>query len=155
MARPAKASFASLRSELIVVEEPRMPIYEGGRLVNWTKGKSHHFHDHALTVEGVKSIEFIRERAKSPDGPGIYEMEHPDLEPVQDLLLELTTANVDRIREILTTERETAGRRSGRRGPRAGLGHPRGRDALARRSRTDDERRVPVADQDHRPPGRV
>ena len=87
-----------------------MPIYEGGRLVNWTKGKSHHFHDHALTVEGVKSIEFIRERAKSPDGPGIYEMEHPDLEPVQDLLLELTTANVDRIREILTTERETAGR---------------------------------------------
>jgi len=110
MARPAKATFASLRSELIVIEEPRQPIYEGGRLVNWTKGKRHDFHEHTLVVEGQRSIEFIRERSKAEDGPGIFEIEGSDLVPITDLLLELTTANVDRIREILLNERETANR---------------------------------------------
>jgi hypothetical protein len=70
---PSTAHFASARSDLIVVESSSVPQYEGGRLIGTKPGRLHRFAEHRCKVEGQKSIDFMRERIKAPDGPGLWE----------------------------------------------------------------------------------
>ena len=98
------AQFASRRAELVIVEKPAVPQYEGGRLVGTTPGRYHQFSDHRLRVEGQKSIDFLRERAKAPDTPEIWEIDASDVPDSTALLVELATADLDRVREILAAE---------------------------------------------------
>ena len=101
---PNTAHFASARAELIVVEHPNVPIYEGGREVGHKPGRYHRFIDHRCRVEGQKSIEFMRQRSKAPDGPELWELDATDAPPVEALLAELATADVARVRAILRAE---------------------------------------------------
>jgi hypothetical protein len=48
----------------------------------------------------------MRARARAADAPGIWEMDASDVQPVTDLLAELATADIDRVREILRDEEE-------------------------------------------------
>jgi hypothetical protein len=100
----AVAHFASRRSELLVVERPASPVYEGGKLIATSPGRYHEFHDHRLRVEGQKTIDFIRSRAQAEDGPEIWELDATDVAPTTELLAELATADVARVREILAVE---------------------------------------------------
>lgn len=104
---PVTAHFVSQRSELIVIERPSVPVWDGGRQTGTTPGKYHRFNDHQLTVEGQKSVDFLRERMKADDSPGIYEMDGASDVPLSiELLRELATAEIPRVREILSFERE-------------------------------------------------
>lgn len=101
---PPTAHFASGRAELIVVESPAAPQYEGGSQIGTRPGRYHHFHDHRCRVEGQKSIDFLRSRCRAPDGPEIWELEASDVPPVEALLAEMATADVQRVRAILKAE---------------------------------------------------
>lgn len=103
-AKAPTAHFASLRQNLIVVEHSARPVFAGGREVSTEPGKYHQFVDHRCTVTGKESIEHMRARATAPDSPGIWEMDATDVREVTELLSELATADVDRVREILTEE---------------------------------------------------
>jgi hypothetical protein len=105
----ATAQFASRRSDLILVERPAAPIFEGGRQIGTTPGKYHQFRDHRLRVEGQKSIDFIRARAKAPDSPEVWELDATDVPSTNELLSEMLTADVARVREILAAETATHG----------------------------------------------
>lgn len=98
------ARFTSRRSNLIVIERPAVPIFEGPRQVGTEPGKKHVFSDHHCVVEGQRSIDFMRERMKAQDGPGIWELEADDVPAATDLLAELATADVARVRAILKAE---------------------------------------------------
>jgi hypothetical protein len=98
------AHFASLRSDLIVVERPAIPQYEGGQLVATKAGKYHQFRDHHCTIEGQKSIDYLRERMKAHDGPGLWEINASDVPDVVSLLAELATAPIERVRDMLAAE---------------------------------------------------
>lgn len=103
----AVAHFASLRGDLIVVETPAVPIWDGGRQVGTKQGKHHVFRDHHCTVEGQKSIDFMRDRMKAADGPEMWEMDGAtDVPTAISLLAELALAPIDRVREILAAEEE-------------------------------------------------
>lgn len=98
------AHFASARSELVVVERPSVPMYEGGRLASTKPGKTHQFHEHRYKAEGQASIDFLRQRAKAPDGPEIWELEASDVPEEAALLAEMATADIRRVRQILRAE---------------------------------------------------
>lgn len=100
------AHFASLRSGLLVVERSAQPRFVAGREVGVDPGRYHQFVEHRCTVSGKESIEHMRARANAPDSPGIWEMDAADLPEVTDLLSELATAEVDRVREILADEED-------------------------------------------------
>ncbi|HTE61713.1 MAG TPA: hypothetical protein VK631_15275 [Solirubrobacteraceae bacterium] len=102
--------FASLRSELIVVERPAVPQYAGARVVGTQPGLYHQFREHRCLVKGQKSIDYLRERMKAPDAPGIWELEASDVPEVTALLAELALADADRVRDVLDEERKTANR---------------------------------------------
>ncbi len=110
MTPPAKAHFASLRSELLVVEAPSMPEFSNGRQIGVRAGVYHQFHDHRCVVNGQKSIDYMRARAKSANSPGLWELDADDVPEVTELLAELVLADVDRVRDILEAERQTANR---------------------------------------------
>ena len=104
------ATFASRVGELVVIESPNVPIYEAGRQVGTKPGRRHQFSDHRCVVEGKRSIEYMRARAKAPDGPDIFEIDANDVPPTNVVLAELATADVERVREILADERDHADR---------------------------------------------
>jgi hypothetical protein len=104
------AVFASARAELIIVERSAEPIYTGPRQTGTKPGATHQFHDHRCEVKGEKSIEFVRSRMRAPDGPQIWELEASDAVDVPELLSELATADVDRVREILADEKKSSNR---------------------------------------------
>lgn len=101
---PPSAHFASLRSDLIVIERTATPSFSQGKQIGIEPGRYHKFADHRCTVTGEKSIAFMRGRTQAPDSPGIWELDASDVQPVTDILAELATADVDRVREILQTE---------------------------------------------------
>ena len=103
---PARAKFASLRADLIVVEKPARPIWHEGRQTGTEPAKMHEFSNHQCTVENQGSIDFMRDRAKAIDGPTIWELEGSDVPTVEALLAELATAEVPRIRQILKAEQD-------------------------------------------------
>ena len=100
----AVAHFASRRSDLLIVERPAVPQYEGGRLIGTTPGRYHQFEDHRLRVEGQKTIDFLRGRMKAVNSPEIWEIDATDVPPSTELLVELVTAEIPRVREILAAE---------------------------------------------------
>jgi hypothetical protein len=100
----ATAHFASLRSDLTVVEATAQPVFNAGRQIGMTPGRYHQFRDHRCVVTGAKSIEFMRQRARAGDSPGLWELDASDVPEVADLLAELATADVDRVREIRAQE---------------------------------------------------
>jgi|KBSMisStandDraft_5_1062788.scaffolds.fasta_scaffold598714_1 hypothetical protein len=106
----ATATFASLRSDLVIVEKNAEPIYVGPRQTGVTPGVRHTFREHRCTVKGQKSIDFIRGRMQAPDGPEVWELEADDVPEVTELLAELATADVERVREMLTAERKSSNR---------------------------------------------
>ena len=101
---PPTAHFASARAELTVVERASTPVYEGGKVIGTNPGRYHQFTAHRCKVEGQKSIDFLRARMKAPDGPDLWEIDASNVEPVNALLAELATADIDRVREILREE---------------------------------------------------
>lgn len=101
---PPTAHFASARAELTVVERASVPVYEGGKVIGTNPGRYHRFAAHRCKVEGQKSIDFMRTRMRAADGPELWEIDASDVEPVETLLAELATADIDRIREILREE---------------------------------------------------
>jgi hypothetical protein len=107
----ATAHFASLRAELIVVEQPAQPVFSNGRQIRTDPGKYHTFRDHRCQVTGQKSIDFLRERCRAHDAPGLWELDASDVPEVTSLLAELATADVARVREILQAEEKTSARR--------------------------------------------
>jgi hypothetical protein len=104
------AHFASLRTNLIVVEEPAQPVFSNGRQIRTDAGKYHVFQDHRCRVSGQKSIDYMRERCRASDAPGMWELDASDVPEVTALLAELATADTDRVREILAAEEKTAAR---------------------------------------------
>jgi hypothetical protein len=104
------AHFASLRSGLIVVESPAQPVFSNGRQIRTDPGKYHHFAEHRCKVSGQKSIDFMRERVRAADAPGLWELDADDVPEVTSLLAELATADTDRVREILAAEEKTSNR---------------------------------------------
>lgn len=100
------AYFASLRSDLLVVERSAQPKFAGGREIGLEPGRYHQFVEHRCTVSGKESIDHVRARANAADSPGIWEMDAADLPEVTDLLAELATAEIDRVREILADEED-------------------------------------------------
>ena len=100
----AVAYFASRTAQLVVVEKAAVPIYEGGRQVGSDPGKYHRFEDHRCKVEGQTSIDFMREREKAYDGPGVWEIGVNEAVPVIELLSELATAKRERVEEFLADE---------------------------------------------------
>jgi hypothetical protein len=101
----AVAHFASRRASLLVIERTATPQYEGGRLVKTLPGKYHQFADHHAQIEGQKSIDFMRDRIKAADAPEMWEVDASDVPQTTDLLAELATADVARVREILAAEK--------------------------------------------------
>lgn len=104
------AHFASHRADLLVVERSAMPQYAGPRLIATEPGVYHQFREHRCVVKGQRSIEYMRERLKAPDTPGIWELDADDVPEVTGLLAELATADIDRVRDILDAERKTSAR---------------------------------------------
>lgn len=107
---PPTAHFASLRSDLLVVERPAQPVFSNGRQTGVTPGLYHTFREHRSVIKGQTSIDFMRERAKAPDSPGLWELDATDVPEVTDLLAELALADVDRVRDILQDEEQGANR---------------------------------------------
>lgn len=98
------AKFAAHRAELMVIERPAEPVYEGGRVVRTNPAKIHRFENHQCEVTGQASIDFMRMRMRAPDGPEVYELDASDIPAVNDLLRELATADIPRVRDILKAE---------------------------------------------------
>lgn len=107
---PPTAHFASLRSELLVVESNAQPQFSGGRQTGMTPGVYHTFNEHRCVVKGQRSIDYMRARATAPDSPGLWELDADDVPEVTALLSELALADVDRVRDILQNEEQTANR---------------------------------------------
>jgi hypothetical protein len=107
---PPTAHFASLRSELLVVEKTATPTFSNGRQIGQDPGIYHRFSEHRCVVTGQKGIDFLRGRAAAHDSPGIWELDASDVPEVTGLLAELAVADVDRVREILREEEATANR---------------------------------------------
>lgn len=107
---PPTAHFASLRSDLLVVERPAQPVFNNGRQTGTTPGLYHRFIEHRTIVRGQGSIDFMRGRMKAPDSPGLWELDATDVPEVTELLAELALADVDRIRDILQDEEQGAAR---------------------------------------------
>ena len=103
---PSVAHFASKRADLLVIEQTSTPIYDSGRQIGTKPGRLHQFSDHRIRVEGQKTIDFLRGRAHAPDGPEIWEIDASDVPSSTELLVELATADVARVREILEAESE-------------------------------------------------
>jgi hypothetical protein len=55
-------------------------------------------------VKGQTSIDFLRARSQANDSPGLWELDADDVPEVTELLAEMATADVDRVREILSDE---------------------------------------------------
>jgi hypothetical protein len=104
------AHFASLRSDLLVVEKTAQPVFSNGKQISQTPGVYHQFREHRCQVQGQKSIDWVRARAHSFDTPGIWELDATDVPEVTELLAEMATADVDRVREILNEEEAGAKR---------------------------------------------
>jgi hypothetical protein len=100
----ATAHFASLRSDLVVVEKSAQPVFSNGRQIGTEPGRYHRFTEHRCVVKGQTSIDFVRARAHAGDSPGLWELDADDVPEVTELLAEMTLADVDRVREILTAE---------------------------------------------------
>lgn len=103
---PPTAHFASARASLLVVESPANPIFSNGRQIGVEPGKYHQFMEHRCKVIGQKSIDWLRDRMKAPDGPGLWEIDADDVPAVNALLAELATAPTERVREILHAEED-------------------------------------------------
>jgi hypothetical protein len=103
---PPTAHFASLRSELLVVERSAQPQFSNGRQTGVAPGVYHQFGEHRCVVNGQRSIDFMRGRAKAPDSPGLWELDASDVPEITDLLAELALADVDRVRDILQDEEQ-------------------------------------------------
>lgn len=106
----ATATFASARAELLIIERSAEPIYNGPRQTGIKPSVTHEFHEHRCEVRGEKSIAFVRSRMLAPDGPQIWELNASDVREVTELLAELATADVERVREILADEKASAHR---------------------------------------------
>jgi hypothetical protein len=106
----ATAHFASLRSDLVVVEKTAQPIFSNGRQISTDPGLYHRFAEHRCVVTGKDSIAFMRDRSQAHDSPGLWELNASDVPEVTDLLAELATADVDRVREIFAAEESTSRR---------------------------------------------
>lgn len=106
----ATAHFASLRSDLIVVERTAQPVFSNGRQINEEPGVYHHFRDHRCVVKGQGHIDYMRGRLRAPDAPEMWELDADDVPEVTELLAELATADVDRVREIRANEDATSRR---------------------------------------------
>lgn len=106
----ATAHFASLRSELIVVESSAQPVFSQGRQIGEDPGTYHRFQDHRCIVKGQGHIDYMRSRLRAPDAPEMWELGASDVPEVTALLAELATADVDRVREILAEEEATSRR---------------------------------------------
>lgn len=104
------AHFASLRSDLTVVERSAVPQFSNGRQVGSAPGLYHQFREHRCEVKGQKTIDFMRERTHAADAPGIWELNASDVPEVTELLAELATADTDRVRDILQDEEASANR---------------------------------------------
>jgi hypothetical protein len=98
------AHFASLRSNLLVVEKTAQPVFSNGKQIGQNPGVYHTFAEHRCRVQGQKSIDYVRARAHASDGPGIWELDATDVPEVTELLAEMAIAPVDRVREILADE---------------------------------------------------
>jgi hypothetical protein len=107
---PPTAHFASLRSDLVVVESPAQPQFSNGRQIGVTPGVYHPFAEHRCVVKGQRSIDYMRARCNAPDSPGLWELDADDVPEVTALLSELALADVDRVRDILQAEEQTANR---------------------------------------------
>jgi hypothetical protein len=73
-------------------------------------GRYHRFSEHRCVVTGKTSIEFMRARAHAHDTPGIWEMDASDVPEITELLAELATADIDRVREIRREEEASSAR---------------------------------------------
>lgn len=104
------AHFASLRSDLLIVESPAQPQFSNGRLISTTPGVYHKFIEHRCVAKGQKSIDFLRSRVKAHDSPGLWELDADDVPEVTVLLAEMATADTDRVRDILQAEEQGANR---------------------------------------------
>jgi hypothetical protein len=100
----ATAHFAALRSDLIVVEKTTQPVFSGGRQIGSEPGIYHRFTEHRCTVKGQRAIDFLRARSQAGDSPGLWELDADDVPEVTELLAEMATADVDRIRDIVSVE---------------------------------------------------
>jgi hypothetical protein len=98
------AHFASLRADLIVVEKTAQPVFSQGRQIATEPGHYHKFAEHRCVIKGQKSIDFLRARSQANDSPGLWELDASDVPEVTELLAELATAEIDRVREILSDE---------------------------------------------------
>jgi hypothetical protein len=106
----ATAHFASLRSDLIVVENTAQPEFSNGRQIGERPGTYHFFRDHRCVVSGQTHIDYMRGRLRAPDAPEMWELDASDVPQVTDLLAELATADIDRVRAIRADEEKTANR---------------------------------------------
>jgi type IV secretory pathway VirD2 relaxase len=106
----ATAHFASLRSELIVVERTAQPVFSNGRQISEEPGVYHRFRDHRTVVKGQGHIDFMRSRLRAPDAPEMWELDADDVPEITELLAELATADIDRVREIRANEEGTSRR---------------------------------------------
>ena len=110
MAPQPVAHFASLRSDLLIVERTAQPQFSNGRQICVAPGVYHKFQDHRCEVRGQKSIDFVRGRVGASDSPGLWELDADDVPEVTDLLSELALADIDRVRDILQAEEQGANR---------------------------------------------
>jgi hypothetical protein len=106
----ATAHFASLRSDLIVVENTAQPEFSNGRQISERPGTYHFFKEHRCVVTGQAHIDFMRARLRAPDAPEMWEIDATDVPEITALLSELATAEIDRVREIRSEEEKTANR---------------------------------------------
>lgn len=106
----ATAHFASLRRDLIVVEKTAQPVFSHGRQISEEPGVYHKFADHRCAVKGQGHIDYMRSRLIAPDAPEMWELDADDVPEVTDLLAEMATADIDRVREIRKAEESTSRR---------------------------------------------
>jgi hypothetical protein len=106
----ATAHFASLRSDLIVVERTAQPVFSLGRQISEEPGVYHKFSEHRCVVKGQGHIDYMRQRLRAADAPEMWELDADDVPEVTDLLAELATAEIDRVREIRANEEATSRR---------------------------------------------
>jgi hypothetical protein len=104
------AHFASLRADLVVVAQPAQPVFSNGRQIRLDSGVYHQFREHRCQVKGQGHIDFMRSRLRAPDAPEMWELDATDVPEITGLLAELALADVDRVREVLASERSTANR---------------------------------------------
>lgn len=106
----ATAHFASLRSDLIVVEKTAQPVFSHGRQISEEPGVYHNFREHRCVVKGQGHIDYMRGRLRAPDAPEMWELDASDVPEITELLAEMATAEIDRVREIRANEEATSNR---------------------------------------------